>query len=217
MGERNYLVGLLKGAVRRCPIVSKRKKCVDMKTLFASSLVLMSLISSQVWSLTLDDLVERDGLNYEKFTDFPFTGEVAEGPEKGLFKNGKKEGLWIGYHSNGQLKYKGAWWEGSRHGAWIGYFDNGNLSFKGTMKRDRQDGLWEWYYEDGQLKSRGEFINGKRDGRWVWFHSNGNNWASGRYSDDKKQDIWKFFSYDGTPSEELSGFYSDNRKYREID
>tara|TARA_B110000211_G_scaffold155918_1_gene176759 strand:+ start:342 stop:458 length:117 start_codon:yes stop_codon:yes gene_type:complete len=36
--------------------------------------------------MTLDDLVEREGLYYEKFTDVPFTGEVT-GRKQGSFKD----------------------------------------------------------------------------------------------------------------------------------
>ena len=45
----------------------------------------------------MNDLVERDGLYYVKFTDVPFTGEVA-GKRNGKFKNGKKEGHHEFYH-----------------------------------------------------------------------------------------------------------------------
>ena len=30
----------------------------------------------------MDDLVQRDGLYYQKFTDVPFTGEIGEGLER---------------------------------------------------------------------------------------------------------------------------------------
>ena len=55
----------------------------------------------------MDDLVKREGLYYQKFTDVPFTGEIDEGLERGNFKNGREEGMWVHYHENGQLSYKG--------------------------------------------------------------------------------------------------------------
>ena len=76
-----------------------------MRTLFIIPLVLMSLVSSPSWGLTMDNLISRDGLFYKKFTDIPFTGEV-EGMWSGSIKNGKYEGTWVSYHSNGQLKGK---------------------------------------------------------------------------------------------------------------
>ena len=65
----------------------------------------LSLISLPSWSETIKDLVERDGLYYKKFTDTPFTGEIS-GIENGKFKKGKREGKWVHYHKNGQLKLK---------------------------------------------------------------------------------------------------------------
>jgi hypothetical protein len=56
-------------------------------------------------SETWDDLVDRDGLTYKKFSDVPFTGKLT-GEFQGAYKNGKKEGVWVGYHYNGQLSSK---------------------------------------------------------------------------------------------------------------
>ena len=50
-----------------------------MRTLFIIPLVLMSLVSFPSWGETMDDLVIRAGLYYEKFTATPFTGKVDEG------------------------------------------------------------------------------------------------------------------------------------------
>ena len=50
---------------------------VSMRYLLLSSLViLMSFLGTPVWSETIDDLVERDGLYFKKFTDNPFTGQL---------------------------------------------------------------------------------------------------------------------------------------------
>ena len=51
------------------------------------------LLTSVSWSkdVELKDLVKRESLYYEKFTDEPFTGNVI-GLMQGKIKNGKKEG-----------------------------------------------------------------------------------------------------------------------------
>ena len=49
---------------------------------------------------TMDDLVKRDGLYYKNFTDIPFTGNIT-GNTQGTIRNGKKEGLWVHYDSDG--------------------------------------------------------------------------------------------------------------------
>ena len=67
-------------------------QCPVMKSHSIIPLVLMCLVSFPSWGLTMDDLVQREGLYYQKFTDVPFTGEIDEGLERGNFKNGKTEG-----------------------------------------------------------------------------------------------------------------------------
>ena len=53
------------------------------------TILFISLLSSPSWSETMDDLVERDGLFYKKFTDIPFSGEIT-GLRNGRIKNGKE-------------------------------------------------------------------------------------------------------------------------------
>ena len=42
----------------------------------------------------------RDALYYKKFSNAPFTGKVT-GSQEGYIKNGKKEGVWVGYWGDG--------------------------------------------------------------------------------------------------------------------
>ena len=84
---------------------------------------------------TMDDLVHRDGLFYKKFTDVPFTGKITGGAQ-GAFRNGKKEGSWVGHRENGQLLYEG------------------------TYKTEKKEGFWVWYHDDGQLWKKGTYKDG---------------------------------------------------------
>ena len=143
-----------------------------MKSLFIIPLVLMSLVSSPSWALSMDDLVERDGipglegygLYYEKFTSTPFTGEVDEGLARGSIKNGKKEGYWETYWENGQLFIKGSFKNGKKEGSWELYWDNGRLFKKGNYKNDFKEGYWEDYNRDGTVfeSNTGTYKNGKK-------------------------------------------------------
>ena len=74
-----------------------------MRTLFIIPMVLMSLVSFPSWGLSMTDLVYREGLYYEKFSNVPFTGEVNQGLQKGKFEGGKEHGTWLEYWENGQL------------------------------------------------------------------------------------------------------------------
>ena len=71
-------------------------------------LILSCLLFTSVgWSkdISFEDLIERDGLYYEKYTEKPFTGNVT-GKEQGKISKGKKEGKWLMYRDNGQLMIK---------------------------------------------------------------------------------------------------------------
>ena len=70
-------------------------------------LVLMCLISFPSWGETLAGLVEREGLYYTKFSDVPFSGKLVVFSDngqlftKGNWKNGKREGYWESYYTDG--------------------------------------------------------------------------------------------------------------------
>ena len=108
------------------------------------TIIFLSLLSSPSWSVSYDDLVERDGVYYKKFSDVPFSGKVTE-IYKGSIKNGKREGAWISYYDNGQLDFKGNYKNGKEEGEWIDY------------ERVLRDGAW---VRRVLIKGTGMFRNG---------------------------------------------------------
>ena len=134
-----------------------------MKTLFLLPILFLSLISTPCLSETMDELVKRDGLYYEKLSKTLFTGKVT-GKEQGRIKDGKKEGEWVEYWGNGQLMSKVSYKNGKEEGEWVGYHGNGQLSSKGSYKNGLWEGDWVEYYGDGTLYKRGTgtFKNGEK-------------------------------------------------------
>tara|TARA_Y100001970_G_scaffold267596_1_gene357790 strand:+ start:1277 stop:1618 length:342 start_codon:yes stop_codon:yes gene_type:complete len=110
-----------------------------MKRILAPILLLVLLFPTLVLGeeVTFDDLVKREGLYYQKFTDVPFDGKVT-GQEQGSIRDGKKDGYWVEYRDNGQLSFKGTYKDGKRDSSWVGYYDNGQLWEKGTYKWDKK-------------------------------------------------------------------------------
>ena len=96
----------------------------------------MSLVSFPSWGLTMEDLVERKGVYYEKFSDVPFTGQINEGLVRGSIKSGRRIDDWIMFWPNGQLAGKGYFKNGEREGYWELYKSDGTLwkEFTGTYK-----------------------------------------------------------------------------------
>jgi len=116
---------------------------------FYVSVLLLILSSTTTWSetVTMNDLVETNGLFYKKFTDVPFSGEIS-GIRSGKFFNGKMEGLWKIYYESGRLKTRVNYKDGSRDGPWESFFENGQVWQKFNYKDGRRDGLWETFYEN---------------------------------------------------------------------
>ena len=71
-----------------------------MKRILASLVFMVLLFPALALGETMDDLVVRDGLFYKKFTVVPFTGSTT-GITQGTIRNGKEEGPWVHYTSDG--------------------------------------------------------------------------------------------------------------------
>jgi antitoxin component YwqK of YwqJK toxin-antitoxin module len=168
-----------------------------MIRILATALLALSLTASAAFATSMDDLVERDGLYYKKFTDKPFTGVVDEGKRRGAFKNGEQEGPWLSYYENGQLSTKGAFKNGEQEGPWLSYYENGQLSTKGAFKNGEQEGPWLSYYENGQLYSKGAFKNGKWEGPWLDYWENGQLMNKGAFKNGKEEGPWVYYWKNG--------------------
>ena len=123
-------------------------------TILVISLLLIilsiSLLFSPSRSVTKYDLVEREGIFYEKVNDVPFTGKITGGQQVS-FKNGLADGAWVTYYENGQLFFKGSYKNGKKEGAWVRYYDNGQLFYKGNFKNGKKEGAWVRNHSDGTL------------------------------------------------------------------
>jgi antitoxin component YwqK of YwqJK toxin-antitoxin module len=154
-----------------------------MKYLLILSCLLFTSVS---WSkdVNSDDLVKRDGLYYEKFTDVPFTGNSI-GKYQGKISKGKLEGEWLRYYWNGQLQEKRNYKKGKWEGEQLEYYDNGQLKSKGNFKDDKREGVSSKYYDNGQLNDKGNFKNGKLDGEYLQYNENGQLEKTEIYKDGK--------------------------------
>ena len=88
--------------------------------------------------VSMEDLVEREGLYYEKYSDAPFTGNVV-GKVQGKIIKGKREGEWLTYYKNGQLQLKDNYKDGKYDGELLWYDQYGQLKKKMIYK----DGVYK--------------------------------------------------------------------------
>ena len=117
------------------------------------------------------DLIKKEGLYYEKFTDVPFNGNVV-GRKKGNILKGKIEGKWLIYN-NSQLWIKSNYKNGKRHGEWIRYYASGKLHIKINYKEGKTEGEYLFYNQDGTLKKKGNFKFGKKNGKQFEYNKSG--------------------------------------------
>jgi antitoxin component YwqK of YwqJK toxin-antitoxin module len=100
----------------------------------------------------LDNNGNRQGLWEESRPIVSGLGfSTVEQISKGLFKDDKKEGVWLTYRHDEYLIYKGSYKNDLRDGIWEHYYWDGNLKYKGSYKNDLRDGIWEYYTINGNL------------------------------------------------------------------
>lgn len=131
--------------------------------------------------------------------------------EEGLLVRGKKDGVWKGYHPNGQPQYQGSYKNGKREGLWQEWNQDegcadagtgknrltGQLIFKGSWKDGKPEGIWEGWYPDGQPRFHGSYRNGRQDGIYKAWHASGEPEAEVSYHEGAAHGVWKVWDKDG--------------------
>ena len=96
--------------------------------------------------------------------------------EEGYFVNGRKEGIWIHYHTDGKsVSLKGNFTNNRPDGDYKRYFMNGKLKESGSFSKDEYKGLLTRYHPNGKMAYQGSFNNsGIENGTIKYFYENGN-------------------------------------------
>lgn len=82
--------------------------------------------------------------------------------EEGFYKDDRKNGKWMFYYQNGNLKVKGNFVDGRPRGFYEKYYESGVFMESGYFANGRYGGTSCKYYENGCLQSLKYFdINGK--------------------------------------------------------
>jgi antitoxin component YwqK of YwqJK toxin-antitoxin module len=81
----------------------------------------------------------------------------------------------IEYHPNGNVSIKGQHnSNGHREGLWEGFHLNGNIEGRIPYKDGKEDGIEEWFYENGNIKARIPFKDDRKDGTQNFYDEQGN-------------------------------------------
>lgn len=94
--------------------------------------------------------------------------------EEGYYVDGRKEGTWIKYFSDGSVQLKGTYNNNRPEGPYTRYYPNGKIAEQGEFKANGYKGLLLRYHDNGQLAYRANFNNqGQESGKVSYYHSNG--------------------------------------------
>lgn len=74
-----------------------------------------------------------------------------------------KDGDYILYHQNGNVKAKGNYADNKREGEWTYYHENGNIALKKNYSKGEQTGEWTYFSENGKLAMKVQDISKVQD------------------------------------------------------
>ncbi len=95
---------------------------------------------------TLDEanIVEKDGLVYERGADVPFTGKVTD------------------VFVDGQLQFQAYYKDGLKDGSESTWYNNGQLRSKCNYKMGKKDGMWIKFGRNGAVQLQKLYQDGNR-------------------------------------------------------
>ena len=86
---------------------------------------------------------------------------------------------------------------GLREGVWLGYHENGKIKFKGHFKNGKETGVFNYYDLLGNKVIELNYIEPGVTCSAVLFYSNGVIQSQGTYQNQLKDSLWIFFNQDG--------------------
>lgn len=146
-----------------------------MKKIVVISFMLLSSILSYSKQTTLEErqAIDINGTMYYKATLTPFSGKLTHHKDRKYYTNGKPDGKWLCFYTNGNLKSIENWKKGKLVGKYILYAKNGRKVFETTYINGKDNGEYYMYYPDGQLQVKGQFKIGVPTGTWSFYNQNG--------------------------------------------
>lgn len=106
--------------------------------------------------------------------------------------DGKKEGLWIKHHENGQIRSEGYYKTGLKTGLHKEWSSDGFLELEGIYKNGKANGLMKWFHTEGHLAAYGNMIDNIRHGRWKIYDIEATGFSiDANFKNGKRDGLWK--------------------------
>jgi len=121
-----------------------------------------------------------------------------------ISNDGKKEGIWTSYFTDGTLQSQGAYKNNKKHGKWMIYFSDGRLKETIDYVNNEISGEWNTYHNDSTIAATNYFKDGTGLGIRKEFYSNGLLKVHIQ-PDPKNKDFQTYNSYYKSGKKETSG------------
>ncbi len=180
-----------------------------MKFLFLlSSFIFLININNvaQNFKILNGDTINRiDNNNLKQGLWISFNEDTGKKIDEGIYKNGKKSGIWKKYYKSGTIKSEITYLNNIPTGYAKFYYANGNVSEEGIWKINKWTGNYKYYFENGKLSYDWNYnSSGKRTGDQKYYHENGNLMIEGDWANGKEAGALKEYYVDGSLKSEKS-------------
>lgn len=82
---------------------------------------------------------------------------------------GRRQGIWMDFHSNGQKRYEGQFKNDRCQGEFRYYDEQGNLLAVNAFDKSGERALNKTYAPNGRMIATGFYLHQKKDGEWRYF------------------------------------------------
>jgi len=118
--------------------------------------------------------------------------------KEGRYVDGKEDGVWIAYRTNGQRRWVRQYRAGLKAGQWTYYYGNEQKQRVEQYEADRKQGPFASYYDTGQLQEEGAFEVGNKHGRWRRHRADGSVEMEEHFLLGKRHGLAEFCAADGS-------------------
>jgi antitoxin component YwqK of YwqJK toxin-antitoxin module len=179
-------------------------------------------------NITSDTINKINPVNGRKTGYWIVTGSMAEingynsesKVEEGVYINSRKNGLWIKYWPNGNLKSKIKYKNGRSFGDYITFFQNGKIEEKGKMNGGLLQGGYELYWPNGKIRQEKKFnVYGNSEGKVSFYYANGQPELTFEVIDGKENGDAIWFYENGDVKKEIvyaDGLATSTNEYKEV-
>jgi antitoxin component YwqK of YwqJK toxin-antitoxin module len=135
--------------------------------------------------------------------DFTRTWTNGEMYVQGKYKDGKREGVWNEYRSNGKPEKRITYVNDKRNGEYTTFFNDGNVEKTETYINGQREGIGkEYFFDSGKLRAEYNYINNIKEGKYTLYYDDESLREEGRY--DNGREVYRKEYYKNGTVKEIS-------------